>query len=650
MGCLLRAVLVASVLWTSGALAAPGDPIGPQFQVNTYTPNLQNRMEVSSDGAGGFVVVWTSGAGGFGTDHSSSSIEGQRFDATGAPIGTQFQVNTYTPRAQQFPAVAALDGGGFVVVWQSYLAPDDPSANSIQAQRFDATGMPAGGEFHVNAFTTGHQRTPVVAPTGDGFVIVWASDLADDDPSYSIQAQRFDASGSPLGAQFQVNSYTTGVQRLPSVVSHAGGFLVVWDSEGGFETDTSGLSIQARRLDAAGLALGPEIQVNTYTTGDQFVPRVGADGAGGFVVTWGSYGSAGTDSDTSGVEARLLDAAGLPLGSEFQVNTYTTSYQLSPAVGPDGSGGFVVVWASYGGAGSDDDGWSIQGQHFDPSGVARGSEFQVNSYTAGHQVEAVLAPDGAGGFVVAWSSDASSGTDTLFDSVQAQRFEGGTTTTSTTAPASTSSSSSSSTSSSSTSSTTTSSSTTSTTLLAGCASAPASGCIAPEGGKLVIAEASAGRERLKVVMKRPSVAVSQAQLGNPVSGATRYRLCLYDAAGTLAGGLLIDRAGVACGAPPQPCWRMLGTTGYRYADRDGSASGVVKLTLQGGAPSQPRLVLKGANDAVHGHNALPTGLAAALAGSASATAQLIASDASCFSLNTPPVRQADGLTFRAGRP
>jgi len=639
MRCLLRAVLVAGMLWTGGALAAPGDPIGPQFQVNTYTPNLQNRMEVSSDGAGGFVVVWTSGAGGFGTDHSSSSVEGQRFDAAGAAIGGQFQVNTYTLRAQQFPAVAALDGGGFVVVWQSYLAPDDPSANSIQAQRFDTSGTPAGGEFHVNAFTTGHQRTPVVAPTSGGFVVVWGSDQADDDPSYSIQAQRFDANGSPLGAQFQVNSYTTGVQRLPSVVRHAGGFLVVWDSEGGFETDTSGLSIQARRFDAAGVALGPEIQVNTYTTGDQFVPRVGADGAGGFVVSWGSYGSAGTDSDTSGVEARLLDAAGLPLGSEFQVNTYTTSYQLSPAVGPDGSGGFVVVWASYGGAGSDDDGWSIQGRHFDPSGVARGSEFQVNSYTGGHQAEAVLAPDGAGGFVVAWSSDGGFGTDTLFDSVQAQRFEGGTTTTSTTAPSSTS-----------TSSTTTSSSSTSTTLLAGCASAPVSGCIAPEAGKLVITEATAGRERLKLVMKRPSVAVSQAQLGDPVSGVTSYRLCLYDAVGALAGGLLVDRGGQACGAPPQPCWRALGATGYRYADRDASASGVVKLTLQGGAPSQPRLVLKGANDAAHGHTALPTGLAAALAGSASATAQLIASDAGCFSLDTPTVRQADGLTFRAGCP
>jgi hypothetical protein len=37
-----------------------------------------------------------------------------------------------------------------------------------------------------------------------------------------------------------------------------------------------------------------------------------------------------------------------PVGSEFQVNTYTTGYQQKSSVATDSDGDFVVVWGSYG--------------------------------------------------------------------------------------------------------------------------------------------------------------------------------------------------------------------------------------------------------------------------------------------------------------
>src|SRR5687767_9530204 len=43
----------------------------------------------------------------------------------------------------------------------------------------------------------------------------------------------------------------------------------------------------------------------------------------------------------------LLEPAG-PIGSQFQVNTYTTNWQNLPAVAMDGDGDFVVAWNSYG--------------------------------------------------------------------------------------------------------------------------------------------------------------------------------------------------------------------------------------------------------------------------------------------------------------
>src|SRR5258705_9268599 len=57
-----------------------------------------------------------------------------------------------------------------------------------------------------------------------------------------------------------------------------------------------------------------------------------------------------------------------PLGPQFQVNSYTTNQQLAPVVGPDGAGGFIVVWTSFGSAGSDRDGSSIQAQRYGSNG------------------------------------------------------------------------------------------------------------------------------------------------------------------------------------------------------------------------------------------------------------------------------------------
>jgi hypothetical protein len=112
----------------------------------------------------------------------------------------------------------------------------------------------------------------------------------------------------------------------------------------------------------------------------------------------------------------------VPEGSEFQVNTYTTSSQSGPSVAADADGDFVVVWDSFGSSGSDSSSRSVQGQRYDSAGGAVGSEFQVNTYTTGYQFSASVAADGDGDFVVAWTSEGSSGSDSSSRSVQGQRF------------------------------------------------------------------------------------------------------------------------------------------------------------------------------------------------------------------------------------
>lgn len=72
--------------------------------------------------------------------------------------------------------------------------------------------------------------------------------------------------------------------------------------------------------------------------------------------------------------------AAAPLGTQFQINSYTTNAQLYPVVAASPASDFVVVWESFGSAGSDSSGSSIQGQRFGSDGNALGLEFQVNTF------------------------------------------------------------------------------------------------------------------------------------------------------------------------------------------------------------------------------------------------------------------------------
>jgi hypothetical protein len=92
-----------------------------------------------------------------------------------------------------------------------------------------------------------------------------------------------------------------------------------------------------------GMPLGPEFRVNSYTTSQQFRPSMAFDANGNFVVVWDSISG---DGDRGGIFAQRYTSAGVPLGGQYGVNTYTTGHQFDPAVGSDSAGNFVVAWSS----------------------------------------------------------------------------------------------------------------------------------------------------------------------------------------------------------------------------------------------------------------------------------------------------------------
>src|SRR5207244_9162179 len=99
---------------------------------------------------------------------AGSEVFGQVFDADGTPQGTEFQVNTYTTNSQRGASVAVDGTGNFVVVWNSYG--QDGSDYGVFARRFQADGTAIGAEFQVNTYTTSAQYgvRSAVAVTTDG--------------------------------------------------------------------------------------------------------------------------------------------------------------------------------------------------------------------------------------------------------------------------------------------------------------------------------------------------------------------------------------------------------------------------------------------------------------------------------------------------
>jgi len=269
-----------------------GNTVGSEFHINTHTTNKQVSPVIAVDPNGDFVVVWNS----LDQDLSGYGVFGQRFNAAGDTLGGEFPVNTYTTGQQSNPSVTWLASGDFIVVW---TGDDAVSSRGVFGQRYASSGSPAGGEFQVNTETLGSQDYPDVAADANGnFVVVWGGEDGDD---RGIFGQRFDSAGDTVGGEFPINAHTTGVQQHPSVASDArGNFAVVWTDRSGQDGDVRG--VFGRRFDASGNPLGGEFQVNTYTSGIQrFRPgeAVSSDPIGNLVVVWEDDG--GHDGSEYGV-------------------------------------------------------------------------------------------------------------------------------------------------------------------------------------------------------------------------------------------------------------------------------------------------------------------------------------------------------------
>jgi len=303
---------------------------------------------------------------------------------------------------QDDPAVASNDYGDYVVVWVEY---DDNGDGDIMAQRFDRYGEKIGTEFIVNTYQIGDQGEPDVAMDAYGnFAVTWSGEgLVDERGTVdlsSIFARVFDAFGNPVDEQFMVNKFRQHVQDAPSVAMDANGdFAITWTSYGQ-DGDLDG--VYARRYTFLGEPKdADDVLVNTTWLNRQDNSDIAMDADGNYVIVWAAYRHP-SDNSEWGIFGQLYNAAGARLGGEFLINTFTADDQMDAHVAMDDDGDFIVTWASYLQDGS---GWGVYARRFDPAGNARdGNAFRVNQTTAYWQYQPDVAMDNDGNFVVTWTT------------------------------------------------------------------------------------------------------------------------------------------------------------------------------------------------------------------------------------------------------
>ena len=100
------------------------------------------------------MVIWNSA-----TDSMQGTF-GQRFDASGLRRGSEFLVrdSAVGSGGTQAPSVAVAPTGEYLVVWQEYVG--GPGSSNVIGQRFDASGDPMGAPFRINDATNSSARLP----------------------------------------------------------------------------------------------------------------------------------------------------------------------------------------------------------------------------------------------------------------------------------------------------------------------------------------------------------------------------------------------------------------------------------------------------------------------------------------------------------
>jgi hypothetical protein len=330
--CALR----AAVFGATGQLAAS------PFQVHTWWVDDANNKGCMSHPQvtarpGGFIVVWTSSSG---QDGSGAGVFGRLFLNDGTALGGEFQLHSTSECSETDPAVSVWTDGSFIACWRYEGCGED----AIGCQRFDKEGGKQGEQFDANQSPDDNHYAPEVAALeGGGAVVIWEKQGQADGNGAGVFGRFFDPEGVAEGGDFLINIHTAGWQEPGAVAAlPGGGFVVAWYGSGNGGPGFDDQGIFARLYDSDGAGIGGQFRVNSYTVDIQTMPQVAAAPDGRFVVAWQSEWQDGTDE---GIFFQRFAVDGSTVQGEGAANVLTNGPQGLPglALFPDGTA--VLSWS-----------------------------------------------------------------------------------------------------------------------------------------------------------------------------------------------------------------------------------------------------------------------------------------------------------------
>jgi RTX calcium-binding nonapeptide repeat (4 copies)/Cadherin domain len=241
-------------------------------------------------------------------------------------FGDLVTVNSVTAGTQARPDVAALDSGRFVTVWESGSAvvfrftdvtygPDPNFLNPSPPIVGIVTNV--GTDIGIAAGT----RPAVAALPGDRFVVLWYDGVA----ANQILGRVYDSNGVNQGNFVAATNveHNPGLDRdIAVAVAPNGTFLVSWTGiPGTINGDTSGTYIDAALFDSTKPAGSGAFTVfsattvagllneslTTFTAGNQFDPSLAALADGRFVLGWTDASASSGDTSGLAVRGQILD-------------------------------------------------------------------------------------------------------------------------------------------------------------------------------------------------------------------------------------------------------------------------------------------------------------------------------------------------------
>jgi hypothetical protein len=348
---------------------------------------MTNHQAITTDGAGGAIVVWEDERNGTDAD-----IYAQRIDRDGMVRWTIDGIAICKELEDQTaPSVMSDGAGGAIIAWL-----DKRNGSSIFAQRVNSVGE-IQWEYNGTVICTAalDRGTPRIASDDSGGAIIVWKDTRNGIGNSDLYAQRINDSGVVQWALEGIVICDKPNDQLFSAIVRdgSGGAVIAWqDNRNGTDFD-----IYCQRVTRGGSLLWASNGEPICTaSGDQTLPILASDGFGGAIVTWHDLRN-GIDYD---VYAQRINGAGTVqwMANGIAVAAGSGSQEF-PTIAEDGAGGALIAWnMTFDGIESD-----LFAQRVSSGGVLQWRVDGVPICTARHsQAKPQMINDGSGGAIITW--------------------------------------------------------------------------------------------------------------------------------------------------------------------------------------------------------------------------------------------------------